>query len=56
LTLPGSFKVTNAAPTFILPATKSAPKLTGGTGAISHNLTAIWDCCGADKTTKLTPA
>ena len=32
LTLPASFTVTNAAPTWILPATKTAPTLTGGTG------------------------
>ena len=45
LTLPGSFTVTNAAPTWILPATNAAPTLTGGTGAIPHSLTATWDCC-----------
>ncbi len=55
LTLPPDFKVANAAPTWILPATKTAPSLAGGTGAISHNLKATWDCCGADKTTKITP-
>jgi hypothetical protein len=53
LTLPSSFKVTNKAPTWILPATNSAPTLTGGTGAISHDLTATWDGCGSDKKTKL---
>ena len=55
LSLPGDFKVTNKAPTWILPSTHTAPTLTGGTGAISHNLTATWDCCGADKKTKVTP-
>jgi hypothetical protein len=53
LTLPSTFKVTSAAPTWILPATKSAPTLSGGTGGISHDLKATWDCCGADKTTKI---
>lgn len=52
LTLPAAFKVTNAAPTWILPATNTAPSLTGGTGAIDHVITATWDCTGADKTTK----
>ena len=57
LVLPADFKVTNKAPTYILPTTKSAPTLAGGTGAISHDLTATWDCCGsADSTTKVTPA
>jgi hypothetical protein len=59
LTLPTSFKVTNKAPTFILPTTASAPTLSGGTGAISHNLKATWDCCSTDKTatkkTKIDP-
>jgi hypothetical protein len=58
LTLPASFKVTDKVPTWILPATRSAPTLTGGTGAISHNLTATWDCCSKDakatKDTKIT--
>jgi len=45
LTLPSSFKVTNKAPTWILPATSSAPTLSGGTGSIPHNLKATWDCC-----------
>jgi hypothetical protein len=57
LTLPSSFTVTNKAPAWILPTTKSAPKLSGGTGSISHNLKASWDCCSkekaATKTTKI---
>jgi hypothetical protein len=53
LTLPSSFKVTNKAPTWILPATKSAPTLAGGTGSIAHDLTATWDGCGDDKKTKI---
>lgn len=56
LTLPASFTVTNAAPTWILPATNTAPTLTGGTGTIPHSLTATWDCCrkkGANKKTKV---
>ena len=56
LTLPATFRVTNAAPTYILPATKTPPSLTGGTGAIAHDLAATWDCCtGGDKSTKVTP-
>ncbi len=54
LTLPASFKVTNKAPAHILPVTTTQPTLTGGTGSISHNLTATWDCCTADKSTKIT--
>lgn len=58
LTLPASFKVTNKAPAGILPVTTSTPTLTGGTGAISHELKASWDCCvtgkGAAKTTTVT--
>jgi hypothetical protein len=50
LTLPSSLKVTNKPPTGILPASKSAPTLSGGTGAISHDLNATWDCCSKDKT------
>jgi hypothetical protein len=53
LSLPSEFKVTNKAPSWILPSTMTAPTLTGGTGPISHSLTATWDCCGADKTTKI---
>jgi hypothetical protein len=50
LTLPSSFKATNKAPSWILPATTAAPTLSGGTGAISHELKATWDCCSKDKT------
>jgi hypothetical protein len=57
LTLPGSFRVTNQPPAYSLPSTKSAPTLSGGTGAISHTLKATWDCCSKDKTaTKKTTA
>jgi hypothetical protein len=56
LTLPADFKVTNKAPTWILPTTKAAPTLAGGTGSIPHVLTAAWDCCGgASKATKVKP-
>ena len=55
LTLPSDFKVTNKPPAWILPTTKTAPTLTGGTGAIAHELTATWNCCGADRSTKVTP-
>jgi len=50
LRLPSSFKVTNKPPQGILPTTKSAPTLSGGTGAISHNVSATWDCCSKEKT------
>jgi hypothetical protein len=56
LTLPPAFTVTNAEPTWILPATNTAPTLAGGTGAIAHSLTATWDCCrskGKKKKTKV---
>ena len=56
LTLPDTFKVTDKAPTFILPTTKSAPTLSGGTGSISHNIKATWNCCdGASKKTTVEP-
>jgi len=57
LKLPSSFKVTNKAPAWILPVTKSDPGLTGGSGAIDHNLKAEWSCCpeSSSKKTKLTP-
>ncbi len=56
LALPSSFKVTNKAPTWILPATNSNPSLSGGTGSLAHNLTAKWNCCpdGKDKKTDVT--
>jgi hypothetical protein len=43
LTLPKDFTVRNAAPAWALPATNTDPGLTGGTGALDHNLTAKWD-------------
>jgi hypothetical protein len=49
LTLPSSFKVTDKPPTGILPGTKSSPSLAGGTGSISHDIKAAWDCCSKDK-------
>jgi hypothetical protein len=55
LTLPGSFTVRNAAPAWALPATNSDPGLTGGTGALDHNLTATWDGVGGTGATTLAP-
>jgi hypothetical protein len=55
-TLPSSFTVTNAAPTWSLPATNSQPTIPGGTGAVDHRLTATWDCCTTDKKTTVTPS
>jgi hypothetical protein len=56
LALPAAFKVTNKAPTWILPATNSAPAMAGGTGAIAHDLTGTWDgtAGSSDKKTKVT--
>lgn len=59
LTLPSSFKATNTAPAWILPITRSQPKLKGGTGSIPHTLLATWDSIKqdgagkADETTKV---
>jgi hypothetical protein len=44
------FKVMNKPPAGILPMTKNDPKLLGGTGSLTHNLKATWDCCGKGKT------
>lgn len=55
LTLPTSFTVRNAAPAWSLPVTNSDPALTGGTGALDHNLTATWDGVAGDGTTTATP-
>ncbi len=54
LTLPSSFVVKNTAPAWALPVTTTQPTLTGGTGSLQHDLTGTWDCCGADKSTKIT--
>jgi hypothetical protein len=56
LKLPSSFKVTNTAPAWALPYTKTDPNLKGGTGSLNHNLTASWNCCpdGKDKKTAVT--
>ena len=55
LALPPVFKVTNKPPAGILPETQTDPKLTGGSGGISHTLTATWNCCdGKDKKTTIT--
>jgi hypothetical protein len=48
LTLPTAFTVRNAAPAWSLPVTNTDPGLTGGTGALEHDLTANWD--GVDGT------
>lgn len=51
LAKPSTFKATPGSPAGILPIMRSAPTLAGGTGAISHNLTATWDSTGGDETT-----
>ncbi|HXO72028.1 MAG TPA: hypothetical protein VN838_23955 [Bradyrhizobium sp.] len=43
LTLPTGFTVKNAAPAWALPATNTDPNLIGGTGPLSHSLTATWN-------------
>jgi hypothetical protein len=53
-TLPATMKPTNSAPAWILPFTKTDPKLPGGTGSIPHDLTASWDCTGSGTTTTIT--
>lgn len=53
LTLPTSFTVRNSAPAWALPVTNTSPSLTGGTGALDHNLTATWDGVGGTGTTTL---
>jgi len=52
LSLPADFKATGKAPSFILPATKTAPTLSGGTGSIDHTLKATWNCCKGSKSQK----
>jgi hypothetical protein len=54
LTLPSSFKVTGAEPTWDLPATKTDPRLTNGTGTLDHQAEARWDSVAGSSTTKLT--
>jgi hypothetical protein len=54
LTLPSGFTVRNAAPAWALPATNTDPGLTGGTGALDHNLTATWDGVGGTGVTTAT--
>jgi hypothetical protein len=51
-TLPSSFTVTNKPPAWSLPVTTTKPTIPGGTGPVDHTLTATWDCCSTDKTTK----
>ena len=48
LELPDSFQVLNKAPAWILPITRSKPKLAGGTGSIPHTLMATWDSTKKD--------
>ncbi|MCZ7385144.1 MAG: DUF4157 domain-containing protein [Candidatus Methanoperedens sp.] len=56
LKLSSNFNVTNNAPAWSLPYTKTNPNLNGGTGSLDHNLTASWNCCpdGKDKKTAVT--
>jgi hypothetical protein len=56
LTLPASFAVRAAAPAWSLPVTNTNPNLTGGTGALDHNLTAVWDSVGVTGATTATIA
>ncbi len=54
LTLPAAFTVTNSAPAWSLPVTTTDPALSGGTGALAHNLTATWDGVGGTGATSVT--
>ena len=56
LTLPTSFKANGVVPAGILPATKSDPGLTGGSGLIAHEIKAKWDSSKGDNTTTVTTA
>ncbi len=53
-TLPTGFTPRNSPPAMSLPYTQTNPSLTGGTGALDHNMTATWDCCQPNKTTTVT--
>lgn len=48
LKLPDSFQVLNKAPAWILPITRTKPKLEGGTGSIPHTLMATWNSTKKD--------
>ena len=54
LTLPINFMVLHAAPAWDLPWTITDPNLTGGTGVLSHDLTATWDGVGNTGATTVT--
>jgi hypothetical protein len=53
LTLPGAFQVIPGHPAGILLTTTSDPGLSGGSGAIPHNLAAKWDGVDGDGSTEL---
>lgn len=53
LTLPTSFKANGVVPAGILPATKSDPGLSGGSGTIAHEIKATWDSSKGDNKTTL---
>ena len=54
LTLPAGFTVRNTAPAWSVPMTTTDPGLTGGTGALDHDLTATWDGINGDGATTAT--
>jgi len=54
ITTPESWPVSNAAPAYALPMTRSDPGLTGGTGELDHNLTATWNGVTGDGRTTTT--
>jgi hypothetical protein len=58
LTLPPAFKVTNQAPAWVLPMSKTSQTLAGGTGPIDHSIVATWDSTppSTDDTTKVQPS
>jgi hypothetical protein len=56
LTLPAAFTVKNAAPAWALPSTNTNPGLSGGTGALTHDLTAGWNSVTGTGATTVTTA
>lgn len=54
LTLPSAFAPDTSSPAGILPIVRAKPTLAGGTGAISHNLTATWDATAGNTKTTIT--
>jgi hypothetical protein len=59
-TLPSTMVPRNGPPAHALPYTQTDPGLTGGTGALQHDIGSSWDCCPKadgtkDRTTTVNP-